>query len=733
MRKRKSKSIRKRIGSAFSSVVRKIKQKNIRFYIGFGLIIGSVALTCTLYSVCGYRAYSAARDLITSLVYAYTWAFGKDDIFLPTVNQKLNIDISRYLPISMEEVYRKINAFWEGFWNIDTFLDYIFAIFKFVNRLMMYGPMWIVCIVGIIYLFFDRYTRSHIEIKGKRRISRFILFVYGILKRCTDFIRSCFEYFKDHKGFLYALAFIWLVNTNVFTILVEVVAYYFYFLVTFDFLSLITQAGKLVCDVVIMLWTLPLLLWALIGYKVFDFIRVRKAIRELEHMEAKNRGYDNSLPIVSMCTGTMGKGKTKTAVDISLSMENQYRDKSLEFMDRNMMRFPNFDFQAFEGTLKELIKERKIINLATTRQYIQRMRYEYGRHPSPDKFWGYNVGRFPRSYNNGVELVGIWACLENYAQEYFIYSMSVSLIISNFAIRSDLDPSDEGYFMLYSQSFFKRDPAKLEEYAVYSHIIDFDLYRIGCQMNKENAIAGSFEFGVIVVTEIGKERQNALELKETKKSALEANQKNDKFNEWLKMIRHAATVEGYCFVCFICDEQRAASWGADARDLCAVLNIEEVSEQRTTLIYCWLPEIFMNVVVPKYFKWRKKVRQKGNLNVFTVQMLHRIMSAYYHSCEKKMLTYGYYVEIIGQESGTLEDSEIIRHEYYIMPKKIYAKRYATDCFKEGFAQKALEAGTSLYYMDTYTTYCAMLEELGKQNSYFANLFLNMYVNTAKKE
>ena len=141
----------------------------------------------------------------------------------------------------------------------------------------------------------------------------------------------------------------------------------------------------------------------------------------------------------------------------------------------------------------------------------------------------------------------------------------------------------------------------------------------------------------------------------------------------------------------------------------------------------------MNVIVPKYFKWRKKVRQKGNLNVFTVQMLHRIMSAYYHSCEKKMLTYGYYVEIIGQESGTLEDSEIIRHEYYIMPKKIYAKRYATDCFKEGFAQKALEAGTSLYYMDTYTTYCAMLEELGKQNSYFANLFLNMYVNTAKKE
>ena len=248
-------------------------------------------------------------------------------------------------------------------------------------------------------------------------------------------------------------------------------------------------------------------------------------------------------------------------------------------------------------------------------------------------------------------------------------------------------------------------------------------------MNKENSVSGSFEFGVIVVTEIGKERGNNLENQGKDKKSLEANQKNDKFNEWLKMIRHAATVEGYCFVCFICDEQRASSWGADARDLCAVLNIEEVSSMYSTLIYSWIPDIFMNVIIPKYFKWYNKVKVNGNENIYLVKTVRRIFGTYYQRCERKMLTYGYYVEIIGQESGTLEDKEVKLHDYYIMPKKIYARRYATDCFKEGFANKALQAGTSLYYLDTYKTYCAMLEELGRQHSYFANLFLEMYATT----
>ena len=50
------------------------------------------------------------------------------------------------------------------------------------------------------------------------------------------------------------------------------------------------------------------------------------------------------------------------------------------------------------------------------------------------------------------------------------------------------------------------------------------------------------------ITEIGKERKNMLELKELKKREEATNQKNDGFNDWLKMIRHSATVDNFPFV-----------------------------------------------------------------------------------------------------------------------------------------------------------------------------------------
>ena len=77
---------------------------------------------------------------------------------------------------------------------------------------------------------------------------------------------------------------------------------------------------------------------------------------------------------------------------------------------------------------------------------------------------------------------------------------------------------------------------------------------------ENNPRAGSFEFGVVGITEIGKERGNNLELKEIKKGTDEANQKNDLFNSWLKMCRHSATVDNFPFIKVFTDEQRPESW-----------------------------------------------------------------------------------------------------------------------------------------------------------------------------
>lgn len=737
-------------------------KKNICFYIGLFAFLVSILLTVLIYRPVIFRLFSAIKDFVTSIGYYFCFMFDAEDLISPTVEEFPDLDIWQFLPWTLEEILFKLENFWSAFFSLENFLNFLIDSILMLNYTVIILTALVPSVGGIVYVFFSSFSKDHIEppvqllpSKSKFRILRFVrkiriklrafrmklksildfafskfdVFFRRALRKVKAFIKYCVGYYTDHRGFVNAVGFIWLVNTNIFAIILEAFAYYFYLITSFDLSSVIIIIGKLIFDIIIMLWTLPLFLWFVVAYVAFSIIRRKLAYKELQHLEAKTRGFIKSLPIVIMITGTMGKGKTKTAVDMALSKEHEFRDKALELMDRNIMRFPNFDFSAFENTLKEQIKSKEIKNLASARSFVWRCRFDYGRHPDQEKIWGYDVSVYDKTYNDGLKIIDIWDMLEWYAQEYFVYTMSTSLIISNLAVRSDLDPDDEGFFVLYNKNFFKRDPEKLEEYSVYSHIIDFDLFRVGVQMCRNKDIAGSFEFGVILVTEIGKERGNNLENKEEKKSAEEANRKNDKFNEWLKMCRHAATIEGFAFICFICDEQRASSWGADARDLCTIVNIEENLEHRTTLILCILPEIFMSRILRRYFSWLDQVHNKGNLKLPPVQGVNSIVAAYWQHCERTLNTFGYNVERVGIESGTLEDKTVKLHDYYILDKKIYSRRYATDCFKDGFANKALKAGTSLYEIDTYKTECALLEELARQRSYFANTFVQMYKET----
>ena len=108
---------------------------------------------------------------------------------------------------------------------------------------------------------------------------------------------------------------------------------------------------------------------------------------------------------------------------------------------------------------------------------------------------------------------------------------------------------------------------------------------------ENNPKAGSFEFGVVGIKEVGKERGNNLELKEVKKGTIDANQKNDLFNSWLKMCRHSATVDNFPFIKVFTDEQRPESWGADARDLADIINVVSCGDMRLSLPFYTIEEM----------------------------------------------------------------------------------------------------------------------------------------------
>ena len=71
------------------------------------------------------------------------------------------------------------------------------------------------------------------------------------------------------------------------------------------------------------------------------------------------------------------------------------------------------------------------------------------------------------------------------------------------------------------------------------------------------------------------------------------------------------------------------------------------------------------------------------------------------------------------ESGT-QDGEIYEHNYFLSSKKIYSKRFSTDCFSDFFTEKALHSKVGIDDLREYATEKATFDELQAQNSYFVN-------------
>ena len=75
-----------------------------------------------------------------------------------------------------------------------------------------------------------------------------------------------------------------------------------------------------------------------------------------------------------------------------------------------------------------------------------------------------------------------------------------------------------------------------------------------------------------------------------------------------------------------------------------------------------------------------------------------------------------------------KDGEIYEHKYYLSVKKIYSKRFSTDCFSDFFTVKALRSKVGIDDLKEYATEKATFPELQAQNSYFVNDLIKGFLN-----
>ena len=712
MEENKKKKERKKL----SQILKEVDWK----YASFALVIsiGFILLGIFVFKESYLRAGETFVDLWNSLKFYFLNISDKGNIEEITVtNYSKYLTWATFLPENGEGLKQEIIRYLNLLVDKNNFLDWL----DIVGEKSGAFAKVLVIILPIVMILYMLLKKIYLRDNDAYDVDSIPLVIWKKIEEKTfvkikNYIVGFIGFIKSNNEYLTLWLITWLLNTNLMSVIVDFIAYYLFFVSVFEFSGLYDQFAKLFVDLQVIIkyfsFAIPIALYIWTLKKRLDAARDK-----LEHYEMKNRGFINELPIVSMTCGSMGKRKTTIITDMALSQEVMFRDVAFQKIKKLDMMFPVFPWVMLENGMKEQMGIGSVYNLATVKEWVRGKEKQFKEDPCEENIFNYEFKRYGMTFNDRLKLNNIWDVIETYAKLYFIYIIQSSLIVGNYSIRSDTTIEDFGFFPFWNDNFF---PSGLNNVEAYSHILDFDTLRLGKKMIENNPKIGSFEFGVVNISEVGKERGNSLELKEIKKGEEETNQKNDLFNSWLKMCRHSATVDNYPFIKVFTDEQRPSSWGADARDLCDIVNIISSGETKVCIFGY---ERFEQGFVEAYLKWFMKfyydIRHIRGDNLLLVYLLKKI-AAFLHKIDLIAYNkYGYSVAYIEKERGTM-DGEVENRKNYILNQKIYSRRFSTDCFSDYFDE--LAKGTKIGFDDyeTYGDVKATVEELKKQNSFFIN-------------
>ena len=714
------------------------------------ITLGFVALGIFRFFGCIGRIIESVRDCGLSVAYYFCEIFEIPHRITPTVNELPKIpffDFPSQPPdvptvptvpsVPLPDNWEKFKIKWSAYWRLWATKENFFGYLSAVGNVLYIFSKVIVIIIPFILLVWLLLrcilkTQNNDYDKDSKPLTIFKRITAHTYTPIKTWLIGFVGFIKEHKNYYVTWLCLWALYFNAFAILIEFIAYYLYFVVSFDFLNLYRQVYKLFIDLSAAFTFIPLWAWGVVGLVALDKFRKNIAYGVMNHFERRNRGFINARPIVSMICGTMGKKKTTVLTDMALSQEAMFRDKAFEKILENDLKFPNFPWINLENELKRAMEYHEVYNLATVRKFVVKKRLRWQKTQTRERLFNYDYERYGLFYDDKLKVVNVWEVIEIYAQLYFIYVIQSSLLISNYSVRVDGILSDSGNFPLWNADFFKSDSRLIDSYSRHAHILDFDSLRLGKKVIEDNPNANNFEFGIVLVTEIGKERGNNLELSDKKKKDETTNQKNDMFDSWIRMVRHSATVDNYPFVKVVTDEQRPENWGANGRELCEIIRIRESGETRLAmpffslaeLLYGWLYNKFAGL----YYEYRYN-RGDNTLLMYLLKGLTAKMRDYYTGIYNR---FGYCVATVDVESGTL-DGKTEANKYYLMSKKIYSKRFSTDCFSDFFTVKALRSPVGINDLNEYATEKATFGELAMQNSYFVNDLLNGLKNDEKKE
>ena len=589
-------------------------------------IAWSVYMGFTRFPYTAIRIVQALKDLWLSLkYYAFGWVNLHESV--ETTVQVMPEGMEIMIPITWTDLKALCAEFGETFINkehVASYLSIVLTVVYYLSMAITFCAIPIALSVVLAWLMYVVVDNEH----GKQSTPMVVwyrledIFYYPAKHFVLRYVRFILETDKKDKGdkawrlYLWIVGLIWAYNLNGLTIAIEVLAWLFYFPFSHGkrLESIPIQIAKLLVDLTVAVEFLPT--WALvaIGYLIFDRYRKSIGYGRLEDGEEQNRRFLLENPGNLLATGPPRVGKTQGITDMGVSQQIVFRKTAQKKSLEHHMEFPFFKWELLEQTLINMRKQVPQFGLTFIRHFVPTLQYLFESRAilSPVqisnakkrlKNWGYiaddfifdyDYKKYGMEYDNRLTIVSIWKAIRLYAEEFYIYTQPTPLIFGNYPVQTDIAWKDFGNYPLMDAELFKRTPREKLKYSQFSHIVTHDAMRLGKKKNPNGIYNNSYDSGVFLFSEAGKELGNQITNrgKDKDKDSEKSNPNNDLWTMNAKMISHGTTIDYFTYFRILADEQRAMSILADFRELGDELQILSRSPERIKMPFFAFGELF---------------------------------------------------------------------------------------------------------------------------------------------
>lgn len=695
----------------------------------FVLMLG--ALAGTVFHVSSHKLIAKSFiEFIDSVVYYFRSMFSETPIDKETVSVITFDDTvtNSVLPIDIEVFGYRFLATFEMLVNIDyiknAWSGFLIWLSKAANIILILAVP-VIILICVYYNFIIFRAKEGEANERSRPLKVFLKFQDKIYHPIKYFFIRLYLEFRYSNFFFYGFLIIALYNINAFAFALTFIAWYLYFVFSIDFLSIWYLLCKFLICISPLLHPFFWPFW-IIGFIVLlEYLKIRSAYRKLDDMYASNDEFVEELGIITGIYGVPGAGKNLLEVGIATQKERLLRLQAFNQLMEIRSEFPDFPFRYLELEIEDLKVNNKVYNKVQVQYYFK------------DKFkdqtvlYGYDIEANKNEHYDKLKVAPILDELLDYAQLYYIYISS--LAASTYALRYDKGIELTHAFPGLRYNFFHRD-FRGDKDSEMAKIFDLNLIRLNNQLDndttssdntfkpKDNKNITLFDFGLLTLSEFGKERGNRYTNQSRKDKKVKPS--NDGAANCLGVLRHLTTVRHKQYGYMLWDEQKLSAFsGLEAA--MAETNIfipKQNKNQKSSLPLWFIESVFLEWFSSRYnYLYQKYIHMRNDQTLFSYIVSH--ISAFFNNLIRNLTnTFGYRKVVLSLSGVNVNGVQEQRGEdsFYLMNKIILSNRYATDCYKGFFDNLKRQAKEGINQFNSFKGIAASIQELYETNGYFAS-------------